>query len=213
MWELETSHFGAKLGWNAVFLSGLPSSVSQRMAKPKSCRWPELQSPEIHLLHSLLRNSRKSLNFWEFWFKEQLDTYSSLDMAQFLQWLCLELEYSKQAKDRHLAVHLQNPVLSIPSWQNWLKLLFCYFTQCGHCKPPFVTALSGPALTAPPNNRASSQSSKNQVVSTKFQQRGQEDCRVLCPFLCQLLLPFHELSFSLARNFTSQFRDFMDRSI
>lgn len=85
--------------------------------------------------------------------------------------------------------------------------------QRGHCKPPFVTALSGTVLTAPPYNQPSSQSSKNQVVSTKFQQRGQGDCRVFCPFLCQLLLPFPELSSSLARNFRSQFHDFMDRSI
>lgn len=196
-----------------MFLSGLPSSASQRVAKPKSCRWPELQSPEIHLLHSLLWNSRKSLNFWEPWFKEQLGTCSSLDMAQLLQCLCLQLEYNKQAKDRHLAVHLQNPILSVPNWQNWLKLSFWHFTQRGHCKPPFVTALSGTVLTAPPYNQPSSQSSKNQVVSTKFQQRGQGDCRVFCPFLCQLLLPFPELSSSLARNFRSQFHDFMDRSI
>lgn len=144
LWELIMSYFGARLGWNAMFLSRASSSVRQHGAKPRSCRWPELKSPEMPLLCSLLWNSRKSLTrkeqAWESWFKEQLDTRSSLEMAQNVQWLCLRLEHSKQAKDRHLAVHPQESTLSLPNRansyhmvQNWLKLSFWCCIQHDHC--------------------------------------------------------------------------------
>ena len=203
-----------------MFLSGAPSSLRQHEAKPRSCRRPELKNPEMSLFLSLLWNSRKSLagkeQGWQSWFKEQLDTCSSLEMAQRVQCLCLELEH-KQVKDRHLAVHPQQSTFSLPNWansyrtaQDWLKLSFWCCIQHGHCKAPFLTAPSGAVLTPP---QPSSQYSKNQVFGTKSQKRGQEDWRVLCPFLHQLFLPSTELSSSLARNFKSHFHDFMDRSI
>lgn len=142
------------------FLSGASSSVRQHGTKPRSCRWPDLKSPEMPLLYSLLWNSRKSLTgkdqAWESWFKEQLDTCPSLEMAQDVQWLCLRLEHKQQAKDRHLAVHPQESTLSLPNWansyhmvQNWLKLSFWCCIQHDHHKPPFVTAPSGAVLTLP----------------------------------------------------------------